>query len=279
MKKRGLESLIPKKNNEDYDEGPSQKESVFWVEVDKIKVNPYQQRAHFDEEDLDSLAESIKRHGILQPLIVSKISKNEYELVAGERRLRAAKQVNIDKVPVIIRAPDEQEKLELALIENVQRRDLNPMEKAEAFKRLRDEFDLRDWEIAKIMGKSREVITNTVRFLNLTSLGKNALRAEQIFEGHAKVLLSLPKDEQNRFIKMIIKEKLTVRQLEKRVRDFKNPRKPLNLEDQESLDEFENRFKKVLKYDNIKIKGNKKNYQVVIKFKTAKEMEDWIDNL
>lgn len=277
---KGLESLIPKKGKQNYDDGPSKKESVFWVETSKIRQNPYQPRAFFKEDELNSLAESIKKYGVLQPLIVTKIEKDVYELIAGERRLRACQKVNIDKVPVIIRDPNCQEKLELALIENVQRRNLNPMEKAEAFVRLKEEFGLFDREIAEIMGKSREVITNTIRFLNLSELAKQALRNEQISEGHAKVLLSFEnKEDHDRFLKLIIDEKLTVRELGKKIKEFKNPKKVLSVKDRTYLEEFENRFKQVLRYDNLKVTNNNKNYQIVISFKSEEEMENWMKKL
>ncbi|MFA7142042.1 MAG: ParB/RepB/Spo0J family partition protein [Candidatus Paceibacterota bacterium] len=277
---RGLESLIPKKGKQNKEDVLSAKESVFWIETKKIRKNPYQPRALFKKKDIESLAESIKKYGVLQPLIVTKIDVNIYELIAGERRLRACLKANIDKVPVIIRKPNKQEKLEIALIENIQRKNLNPMEKAEAFKRLKEEFGLFDRQIAEIMGKSREVITNTIRFLNLSEFGREALRNEQISEGHAKVLLSLESvEEQDMFLKQVLEENLKIRDLEKRIREYKNPRKELNLRDSACLLEFENRFKKVLKYDNIKIKTNKKNYQVVISFKSEKELEGFVDNL
>lgn len=277
---KGLESLIPKKGKQNYDDGPSKKESVFWIETNKIRQNPYQPRAFFKEDELNSLAESIKKYGVLQPIIVTKIEKDVYELIAGERRLRACQKVNIDKVPVIIRDPNSQEKLELALIENVQRRNLNPMEKAEAFVRLKEEFGLFDREIAEIMGKSREVITNTIRFLNLSELAKQALRNEQISEGHAKVLLSFEnKEDHDRFLKLTIDEKLTVRELEKKIKEFKNPKKVLSVKDRTYLEEFENRFKQILKYDNLKVMNNNKNYQIVINFKSEEEMENWMKKL
>ncbi|MDD4662139.1 MAG: ParB/RepB/Spo0J family partition protein, partial [Candidatus Pacebacteria bacterium] len=163
---RGLESLIPKKNNQNEEAGPTTKESVFWIETKKISQNPYQPRSFFDENELKSLSESIKKYGVLQPLVVTK-KGDSYELIAGERRLRASQMADIDKVPVIIRDPTVQEKLELAVIENVQRKNLNPMEKAEAFMRLREEFGLLEREIGEMTGKSREGIANAVRLLNL----------------------------------------------------------------------------------------------------------------
>lgn len=154
------------------------------------------------------------------------------------------------------------------------------MEKAEAFVRLKEEFGLFDREIAEIMGKSREVITNTIRFLNLSELAKQALRNEQISEGHAKVLLSFEnREDHDRFLKLTIDEKLTVRELEKKIKEFKNPKKVLSVKDRTYLEEFENRFKQILKYDNLKVMNNNKNYQIVINFKSEEEMENWMKKL
>ncbi|HOI59753.1 MAG TPA: ParB/RepB/Spo0J family partition protein [Candidatus Pacearchaeota archaeon] len=284
---RGLESLIPKKGRQNYDDSPSKKESIFWIETNKIKENPYQPRVLFKEEEINSLAESIKKYGVLQPLIVTKIEKDseegikiEYELIAGERRLRACQKVNIDRVPVIIREPTIQEKLELALIENVQRKNLNPMEKAEAYLRLKEEFGLLEREIAEITGKSREAVSNGLRLLNLPLSVKQALKNEVISEGHAKVLLALEnEEEQNRFLKLIIEENWSVRKLEQEIKAFKNPKKELSLRDNTYLEEFENRFKQFFKYNDLKVKNSNKNYQVIINFKSKEEMENYLKNL
>ncbi|MDD4358785.1 MAG: ParB/RepB/Spo0J family partition protein [Candidatus Pacebacteria bacterium] len=284
---RGLESLIPKKGKQNYDDVPSKKESVFWVEISKIKENPYQPRTFFKEDEISSLAESIKKYGILQPLVVTKIEKNdeggiktEYELIAGERRLRACQKLNIDRVPVIVREPSHQEKLELALIENVQRKNLNPMEKAEAYSRLKEEFGLLEREIAEITGKSREVISNALRLLSLPEAIKLALRYEQISEGHAKVLLSIEnEEEQVKLLKLVIEENLSVRKLEQKIREYKNPKQILSIKDRAYLEEFENKFKEAFKFDNVKVKNNSKNYQVILNFKSEQEMKGFMDNL
>lgn len=276
---RGLESLIPKKGKQNYDDAPSKKESVFWIEIEKIKENPYQPRALFKEEELDGLAESIKKYGILQPLVVTK-NETGYELIAGERRLRACQKLNINSVPVIIREPSLQEKLELALIENVQRKNLNPVEKAEAYLRLKEEFGLLEREISEVAGKSREAVSNTLRLLNLPDEIRLALRSEKISEGHAKALLSLEeKETQMSFLKEVIEEGLSVRKLEQKIKELKNPKKETSLKDKAYLEEFENRFKEVFKYDNLKVKNSNKNYQVVLNFKSEEEMDGFMKNL
>lgn len=277
---RGLESLIPKKGNQSYDDTPATKESIFWIETVKIKQNPYQPRSIFNEEELESLAQSIKKYGVLQPLVVTKMGNEQYELIAGERRFRACQKINMDKVPVIIRDPSLQEKLEIALIENVQRRNLNPIEKAEAYLRLKEEFGMFEREIGEIAGKSRESISNSLRLLNLPLHIKQALKNEQISEGHAKVLLSLlSEEEQNKMMRGILEEKWSVRRLEQEIRNLRNPKKELSLKDRTYLERFENQFREVFKYKDIKVKNSNKNYQVVINFKSEGEMEDYLRSL
>ncbi len=221
----GLESLIPKKNNAEksfskdavvltesvgtptispHTPNPNKggkyfQEAVFHIEVERIKPNPYQPRREFNEENLKELSQSIREFGIIQPLIVSKIIKEtetgtqvEYQLIAGERRLMAAKMAGLPRVPVIVRKiTAERDKLELALIENVQRSNLNPIESAKAYSRLQDEFNLTQREIATRIGKSREVVANTLRLLNLPLNVQEAISQNKITESQARVLLSI----------------------------------------------------------------------------------------
>lgn len=207
--------ISPKNNNN----------TIFWIEVGKIKPNPQQPRHEFNEEQLKELSESIKQYGILQPLLVvrkeEEISNGtsvEYELIAGERRLRAAKLAGLIQVPVIIRKePAEKIKLELALIENLQREDLNPLEKARAFKQLSDDFNMKHQEIAEKIGKSRVYVTNTIRLLNLPEEIKISLSEGKISEGHGRPLLMLHKnpEEQKRLYYEILAKNLNVRDAEK----------------------------------------------------------------
>lgn len=204
--------------------------SIFWVEVDRIKPNPFQPRKTFDEASLASLAESIRSYGVLQPLTVTRkeIEKKgegiavEYELVAGERRLRAAKLAGIQQVPVVIRSgeDDDRLKLELAIIENLQREDLNPVDRAHAFKRLVDEFGLKHVEIGKRVGKSREYVSNSLRILLLPQDMLDALSRNEISEGHTRPLLMLmdkPQEQRTLFVE-IIARKLNVRDAEQLAR-------------------------------------------------------------
>ena len=187
---------------------------IYQINIEKITPNPHQPRQEFSHQELENLVNSIKEHGILQPLIISE-SNGKYELIAGERRLRAAKIIGFKKVPVIIRLAKQQEKLELALVENVQRQNLNPMEEAEAYQKLSDEFKLTQEQIAKKVGKSRSAIGNTLRLINLPQEAKNALRNNKITEGHAKIILQLPTEKEKlKFLNKILKEQLSVRATE-----------------------------------------------------------------
>ncbi len=216
------------------DEAPpittARKEAVFQVEVDKIRPNPHQPRRNFDEASLGELANSIREFGIIQPLVVLKIEKEtergwavEYELVAGERRLMAAKMAGLATVPALIRqVPVEHEKLELAVTENIQRSDLNPIEFARAIARLQDEFKLTQREIAVRLGKSREVIANSVRLLSLPSEIQEAVSSGRINESQARLLLSVDDVAQrNKLFQETLTNNLTVREVSLKARQLK----------------------------------------------------------
>lgn len=208
----------------DYQTAPKDN-TIFWIEVTKIKPNSQQPRHEFDESQLKELADSIKQYGILQPLLVTRKEEEtengvnvDYELIAGERRLRAAKIAGLTQVPVIIRKePAEKVKLELALIENIQREDLNTVDKAIAFKQLADQFNMKQYEIAQKVGKSRVYVTNTMRVLNLPEEIKEALKSGKISEGHTRPLLMLSEkpDDQKQLFLEIMERKMNVRDAEK----------------------------------------------------------------
>lgn len=200
--------------------------AIFWVEIDKIRPNPFQPRKEFDEAKLNDLAKSIRQYGVLQPLVVSRkeIEKDdgglsaEYELIAGERRLRASKLAGLRELPVLIRAQhdDDKTKLELAIIENLQREDLNPIDRAKAFDRLVKEFNFKHIEVAEKVGKSREYVSNSLRLLQLPEEMQQALADGKIAEGHTRPLLMLadrPQEQMTLFREIILK-RVTVRDAE-----------------------------------------------------------------
>ncbi len=206
---------------------------IFHIESDKIKPNPYQPRKEFDEDALKELASSIREFGILHPLVVTKIeipSENgtdvEYQLISGERRLRAAQMVGLERVPAIIKiAPTDRERLELAIIENIQRENLNPIETARAYAKLQDQFGLTQREIAVRVGKSREVVANTVRLLNLPPFIQESISKNQINESQGRLLLAVENlQAQEDLFKDLISNNLSVRDLRARIQS----RRPAN---------------------------------------------------
>lgn len=187
---RGLDALIP-----GWEETPvvSSGDKVVQVPINNISPNPHQPRKQFDNEALEDLASSIREHGIIQPLIlIPAANANHYTLIAGERRLRAAILAGLSEVPAIVRSATEQQQLEFAIIENVQREDLNPLERARAYQALLDGFSLTHDEIARRVGKNRVTVTNSLRLLSLPVVAQKALMNSEISEGHARALLGLP---------------------------------------------------------------------------------------
>jgi ParB family chromosome partitioning protein len=221
---RGLSSLIPQKTNVQTDETKSvvnnfplksDKDKILHLETGKIEVNPMQPRKRFADFQIEELVSSIKEYGIIQPLIVT-FSNGRYELIAGERRLRAAKAAGLAKVPVIIRDADKLAKLEVALVENIQRENLNPIDLAEAYKKLMSEFNFSQEEIAKKVGKSRSGVANCLRLLTLPEEIKLALIDGKITEGHAKYIVGLDTEtKQMSLYRKILHNNLSVQDVDK----------------------------------------------------------------
>ncbi len=185
---RGLGSLIPMKQTEAPSVVPQG--NIRDVPVGSIRENPRQPRTHFSPSELEDLIASIKEHGIIQPLVVTELGGNSYELIAGERRLRSARMLGLATVPAVVRTANDQEKLELALIENIQRQDLNALEEAVAFQALVEEFGLTQDEVAKRVGKSRSAVANTIRLMDLPEEMRQALVDGKITKSHARTLLA-----------------------------------------------------------------------------------------
>ena len=226
---RGLGALIPQRSPSPEPASPPTEGEpsiarhpddiiVQKIPVDRIDPNPHQPRTHFDHGALEDLVSSIKEHGILQPLVVTEKPDGRFELIVGERRLRAAKIADFDAVPAIVRTATEQQKTELALIENVQRADLNPIEEAHAYLRLQEEFGLTQDEVGERVGKSRPQVANTIRLLQLPDDIQRALAEQRISASNARTLLSLPtEDERMRMFDSLLKGNFTVRQTEARI--------------------------------------------------------------
>jgi ParB family chromosome partitioning protein len=215
---KGLDALIPGASTEE----PTSGGGVVEVSVTQIETNPHQPRTKFNGEQLSDLAASIKEHGVIQPLIVTQgDSPESYTLIAGERRLQAAKLAKLEKVPVIVREATEEELLLLALIENVQRADLSPLETAEAYKHLAEQFNFTQVQIADRVGKSRVSVTNTLSLLELSPAVRQALADGEISEGHARALKGLSAQSQSAALQTVINKGLNVRQAEELARKLK----------------------------------------------------------
>ena len=264
--------------------------SVFFIEIDKIKPNPFQPRREFEEAKLKDLSDSIRQYGVLQPLVVSRIEMEkedgglatEYELIAGERRLRASKLAGLREVPAIIRVGDDNlMKLELAIIENLQREDLNAVERARAFQKLADEFKFTHEQIGQKMGKSRVFVSNTLRILMLPDEMLNALSAGKINEGHTRPLMMLQDrpEEQTVLFKEILYKKITVREAERMARKIaiEKVRKAELLPDPEIL-EMEELFQEALG-TRVHIEKNEKGGQILIDFFSPDDLRTLLDSL
>ena len=231
---KGLDSLIPNKSSKPSPEKENQntkKEEKstltgeILVKINEVEPNREQPRKDFDEDSLMELADSIKQFGILQPLIVQK-KKDYYEIIAGERRWRAAKLAGVKEVPIIVKEYTDQEIVEISLIENIQRENLNPIEEAMAYKRLLEEFDLKQDEVAERVSKSRTAVTNSMRLLKLSDRVQQMIIDDMISTGHARALLAIDDEEQQYMLaNKIFDEKLSVRETEKLVKSLKNPKK------------------------------------------------------
>jgi ParB family transcriptional regulator, chromosome partitioning protein len=264
--------------------------SIFWVDVEKIKPNPYQPRREFDGARLQDLADSIRQYGVLQPLVVSRSEvlredgglSVEYELIAGERRLRASKLAGVEQVPVIIRVGDDgMSKLELAIIENLQREDLNAVERARAFMRLAEEFNFTHNQIGAKVGKSREYVSNTLRLLALPQEMLDAVSAGKISEGHTRPILMLADrpEEQVVLFKEIIFKKMSVRDAEKAARRIavERVRRKELLPDPEIM-EMEEKLQEALG-TRVHIERKENGGQIMIDFFTNDDLRTILESI
>jgi ParB family chromosome partitioning protein len=301
---KGLDALIP--STPGSQQPAAGDGGVLQLPIDTIVRNPRQPRkSEFDEKDLKELADSVREHGIIQPLIVSLGEDETYVLIAGERRLRAAKLVGLKTVPAIIRQASDRELLELALIENIQRAELNPLEEADAYRQLTEDFGLSHEEVAQRVGKSRPAVSNTLRLLDLSDtvkealiesyshadekdqdLEKNVKSKFRLSEGHARALLGLStQDDQDRALERVTKEKLNVRQTEELVKDWgkkekSTPKKkpsPKKIKSPEIVD-LENRLEASLGQE-VKLRYDDGGGTVTIRYYSDEELETLLGRL
>ena len=275
------EPAVKVKNVKERTETPRQKKVPMMVKISMVEPNQNQPRKQFDEDALLELTESVKKYGILQPLLVSE-KKDYYEIIAGERRWRAAKLAGLKEVPVIVKEFSEQELVEISLIENIQREDLNAVEEAMAYKRLMDEFHLKQDEIADRVGKSRTAVTNSMRLLKLSAKVQQMLIDEMITAGHARAILAVSDMEKQESLAMrVFDEKLSVRETEKLVKAVLAPPKEKKLHSYSAEDAaYENLEEKMKSIMGTKVlihrKKNDKG-KIEIEYYSRDELERIID--
>ncbi len=272
---RGLDALIPG------GEGAASGGDVLQVPVEAIKPNPRQPRSAFDAEELQGLADSIREHGVLQPLIVSRGEGEGYVLIAGERRLQAARLAGLATVPVMVRRANDQQHLELALIENLQRTDLNPLEAARGYQQLAEEFDLSHEQIARRVGKSRAAVSNTLRLLKLPPAVRKALSEGKISEGHARALLALPSAQaQSAALQTVLARALSVRQTEALVRKLTGERQPTRRLPERTPEEtaLEETLQEALG-TRVTLRRGRKGGSLIIRFYSDEELNALVDRL
>ncbi len=273
---KGLDALIPGSHPQ------ASEGEILSISIDEIQPNPHQPRQDIHEDSLAELALSIREHGILQPLVVTQEpGVSGYTLIAGERRLRAARMAGLAAVPVIVRLASEQQRLELALIENIQRADLAPLETAEAYQVLSEEFNLSHEEIAERVGKSRVAVTNTLRLLKLPENVRAALASQKISEGHARALLQLSSPQaQTAVLQMILDRGLNVRQTEELVRKYAGERPPRRILHPPSpeIQALEERLRKRLG-TKVSLRHGKKGGSLVIRYYSDEELNNLVTQL
>ena len=256
--------------------------NVIDLEIDKIEINPYQPRTHFNEEAIEELAESIKALGIIQPVTVRKLGRNQYQLVSGERRYRAAKSLDFDSIPAFVRIANDQETLEMALVENIQRRDLDPIEVALSYQRLIDEIQLTQNQLSERVGKKRSTVANYMRLLKLDPVVQTGMRDGFLSMGHGRALVNLEESEkQLEIYEKIIARSLSVRETELLVQKIKKGQstgkakasQPIFYD--QAAEDLKNYFN-----TSVAIKGNEKGKgSIQIPFNSQKDLNDIIKKI
>ena len=270
---RGLSSLIPQR---------SMPSGINEIPIPRIQPNPRQPRQRFDAEDLEALAASIVEHGVLQPILVTE-TLDGYQLVAGERRLRASQLAGLERILAVIRQLADRDQLEVALVENLQRSDLGPIEEAGAYRALITEFELTHDEIARRVGRAKSTITNTLRLLDLEPRVQAALVDGQISEGHARAIGGLPVEQQPRVAASVVDQGLSVRQTEEFVRRLREPRQPaMAAEPRARLDPELERVEEDLRRrlgTKVTLARSRKGGRIIIEFYSDEELGQLYDRL
>ncbi|MEX0609928.1 MAG: ParB/RepB/Spo0J family partition protein [Balneolaceae bacterium] len=287
---RGLGAFFPEYQDEKDKAEASKKEGVeknivqpedrvnivLFVPVDHIRANPNQPRKEFDETKLDELASSIKKHGLIQPITVRYIGEKRFELISGERRLRAAKLAGFAEIPAFIREADDEQSMAFALIENIQREELNPLEVAMGYKRLLEEFDYTQAEVAERVGKNRTTVTNMLRLLNLPDFLQQALKSNQVSMGHARALLTIEDASvQKKILDKAIKQEWSVRQIEEAVRSLEKS-SSTNKKQKDSSNPFYNEISDRLRRTfstKVNVKPKKDGGEIRIEYYSDDDLE------
>ncbi|MDG1989751.1 MAG: ParB/RepB/Spo0J family partition protein [Dehalococcoidia bacterium] len=271
---RGLEALIPS------NETKNTENLTKYIDIETIETNPDQPRKYFNDDSINKLAESIKLHGLLQPIILNKIENNKFKLIAGERRLRASKKAGFKQILSIIQDSEAQKQFELAIIENIQREDLSPLEEASAYKKLIEEYGMTQEKVAEKLSKSRPVISNAIRLLDLPIKIQNMLNENLISAGHARLLLSIEDSQKYEYANLVIMEQLSVRQLEKIISNQNKKRINPNIKSTDpEIKQLETKLIKVFG-NSVKITINRKNIgSIKINFHSIDEFEGILDKI
>ena len=244
---------------------------ILEIEIDKIQPNPYQPRKQFNQERLNELVQSIKTQGIIQPVVLTRGDNDKYTLVVGERRWRAARILGMKTIPAIVKEMNNKQIMETALIENIQREDLNPIELAHAYKKLIDEFKYTQEELSEIVGRSRSSIANILRLLKLPEHIQNAIQENKITEGHGRALLAVEDEEKReRLFKKMITDKVTVREAEKKAK--------LKKEKDITIHDLENKLSSLLQ-TKVTIKGLRKKGSIIIEYYSKDQLDGLINLL
>lgn len=268
---KGLSALIPENLEKD------DIQRIEEIDIDLVCPNPNQPRKIFEQDKLDELTESIKKYGVIQPIIVRK-DEDIYTIIAGERRWRACKNANIKTIPCIVRDMENKNASEIALIENIQREDLNPIDEANAYEFIIDRYGITQEEVSNIVGKSRVYVTNILRLSNLDEYVKNKIIINEISAGHGRAILSLPLEKQISMTDKIIKENLSVRDVEKLVKDSKKPRRRIPQEKDKYIAYVEELLAERFS-SKVNIKKNKNKGKIEIEYTNNEDLNRILDLL